>query len=101
MKQPKRPKLPLSDDEKRELRRLKIKLNEFHNLDVDQIIEKELGCWTDPCVEDQIICIIHYANRPESDKQWYDFTAERKRYRVQNGYPSDRPQVAWYEEPQS
>ncbi|OEH91159.1 Pathogenicity locus [Bacillus solimangrovi] len=60
-------------------------------------LEQKLECWTDSCVEDQIICIIHYANHPESEKQWFDFTAERKRYREQHGYPTSRPKVAWNE----
>lgn len=65
--------------------------------DVFHQLELKLGCWTDPCVEDQIICIIHYANHPESQKQWFDFTAERKIFRQQNGYLTSRPKIAWYE----
>ncbi|WP_240189915.1 helix-hairpin-helix domain-containing protein [Bacillus sp. P14.5] len=63
----------------------------FHNL------ELELGCWTDSCVEDQIMCVIHYANHPDSKKQWFDFTSERKLFREQNGYPASRPTIAWHE----
>ncbi|MFF2176014.1 helix-hairpin-helix domain-containing protein [Lysinibacillus sp. NPDC058147] len=33
---------------------------------------------TDSCVEYQIICIIHFANNPECEKQWFDFTTEKK-----------------------
>ncbi|RPF50263.1 helix-hairpin-helix domain-containing protein [Aquisalibacillus elongatus] len=60
-------------------------------------LEKRLGVWTDSCVEDQIRCVIHYANHPKSDKQWFDFTNERKAYRELNGHPHDRPIKAWYE----
>lgn len=61
-------------------------------------LELKLGCWTDPCVEDQIMCIIHHANNPESEKQWFDFTNERKLYRQKFGYPKSRPTLAWYEQ---
>ncbi|TLS37180.1 helix-hairpin-helix domain-containing protein [Pseudalkalibacillus caeni] len=60
-------------------------------------LERKLGCWTDPCVEDQVICLIHHASHPESDKQWFHFTDERKRYRTEFGYPDTRPKLAWYE----
>ncbi len=150
----KRPKLPLSQEEKQIFRKLKIKLSDFHKLKIEEIrellgisneqakifkglavfqqvpsigyelafklvhhlgyysleqiktenwtdvfhdLELKLECWTDSCIEDQIICIIHYANYPESEKQWFDFTAERKLYRQQNGYPTSRPKIAWYE----
>lgn len=65
--------------------------------EVVNCLELKMGCWTDPCVEDQIICIIHYANHPDSEKQWFNFTNERKVYRQQNGYPKSRPKLAWYE----
>ena len=151
---PKRPKLPLSQEEKQILRKMKIKFSDFHKLKIEEIVdlfdvsneraktlkglaifqkvpsigyelafklvthlgyfsleqiktekweevfhnlELKLGCWTDSCVEDQILCIIHYANYPESEKQWFDFTNERKSYRQQNGYPISRPKIAWYE----
>lgn len=60
-------------------------------------LEQKLGVWTDPCVEDQIRCVIHYANNPKAYKQWFDFTDERKSYREKNGYPENRPTMAWYE----
>ncbi len=53
--------------------------------------EKKLGSKVDPCVEDQFRLVVHYANNPNSKKQWWDFTAERKAYRAQYGYPVDRP----------
>ncbi|SEG78494.1 helix-hairpin-helix domain-containing protein [Paenibacillus sp. UNC499MF] len=40
----------------------------------------------DPCVEDQFRFIVFYANNPGSDKQWWDFTEERKNYRSAFGY---------------
>ena len=52
--------------------------------------EKKLGSRVDPC-EDQFRLIVHYANNPNSKKQWWDFTNERKVYRTKNGYPVDRP----------
>ncbi|WP_164670829.1 helix-hairpin-helix domain-containing protein [Virgibacillus doumboii] len=60
-------------------------------------LEKRLGVWTDSCVEDQIRCVVSYANAPNPDVQWFDFTEERKRYREKVGYPEDRPVKAWYE----
>lgn len=60
-------------------------------------LEQQLGVWTDSCVEDQIRCVINYANNPTSNKQWYDFTEDRKVYREKNGFPKNRPLKAWYE----
>ncbi|WP_404458614.1 helix-hairpin-helix domain-containing protein [Oceanobacillus kapialis] len=60
-------------------------------------LERTLGVWIDSCVEDQIRCVINFANNPESKKQWYDFTNVRKAYRNQVGFPKDRPTKAWYE----
>ncbi|MFZ0371557.1 MAG: helix-hairpin-helix domain-containing protein [Halobacillus sp.] len=61
------------------------------------LLEKQLGVWTDSCVEDQIRCVINYANHPDSRKQWFDFTEERKEYRELYGFPDDRPAKAWYD----
>ncbi len=60
-------------------------------------LEVALGVWTDPCVEDQLRCVIHYANHPDSNKQWFHFTEERKAFRSVHGYPRTRPSKAWYE----
>jgi hypothetical protein len=57
--------------------------------------ERLIGAWTDPCVEDQFRSVVHHANNSGSTKQWWDFTAERKAYRQQYGYPATRPQKAW------
>jgi hypothetical protein len=54
-------------------------------------LENNLRFRTDSCVEDQIRCLIYYANNPNSNKQWYDFTEERKMYRQTVGYPKSRP----------
>lgn len=60
-------------------------------------LERMTGAWADPCVEDQFRLVVHYANHPDSAKNWWDFTAERKAYRGQHGYPSSRPAKPWYE----
>jgi len=60
-------------------------------------LEQWTGTWIDPCVEDQCRLVVHYANNPGSNKKWWDFTAERKLFRLQNGYPANRPRKAWYE----
>ncbi|WP_202078939.1 helix-hairpin-helix domain-containing protein [Caldalkalibacillus salinus] len=150
----KNPKLPLTQAERRNLRRMKVKVSEVSQFSLDELsyildttperareikglatfqqipsigheladklvthlglydleqikdqewtelcqsLELKLGCWTDPCVEDQIMCVIHHANHPGSDKQWFDFTEERKAYREAHGYPQSRPKTAWYE----
>lgn len=59
--------------------------------------ERLIGAWTDPCVEDQFRLVVHYANHPDSKKQWWDFTAERKTFRAKYGYPESRPGKAWME----
>jgi hypothetical protein len=59
-------------------------------------LERLHGVWMDPCVEDVMRLAVHHANEPGSDKQWWDFTTERKAYRKLNGYPDDRPIKAWH-----
>ncbi|GAX88758.1 helix-hairpin-helix domain-containing protein [Effusibacillus lacus] len=58
-------------------------------------LEQQCGGWIDPCVEDQFRLLVHFANNPESDKSWWDFTEARKEYRMQHGYPENRPKTAW------
>jgi len=58
-------------------------------------LERKQGFWTDPCVEDQFRLVVHYANHRGSNKNWWDFTAERKEFRAKHGYPADRPKTAW------
>ncbi|UFJ41435.1 helix-hairpin-helix domain-containing protein [Brevibacillus humidisoli] len=60
-------------------------------------LEQQYGYWLDPCVEDSLRCIVHHAQHPDSDKQWWDFTDERKTYRAENGYPLNRPTIGWKE----
>ena len=60
-------------------------------------LERKQGFWTDPCVEDQFWLVVHYAKHRGSNKNWWDFTADRKAYRVEHGYPHDRPVTAWHE----
>jgi hypothetical protein len=57
-------------------------------------LEMLYGYWMDPCVEDSLRCIVHHANYPDSEKSWFAFTEERKRYRQQYGYPATRPRLA-------
>jgi len=60
-------------------------------------LELKQGFWTDPCVEDQFRLAVHYARHRGSNKNWWDFTAERKAYRAAYGYPPERPAKAWHE----
>jgi hypothetical protein len=53
--------------------------------------ELHCGHRVDPCVEDQFRLVVHYAKNKYSDKQWWDFTSERKKYRNKYGYPPTRP----------
>jgi hypothetical protein len=59
--------------------------------------EKHCGCWADPCVEDSYRLLVHYIAHKDDSKRWWNFTAERKAYRAQYGFPADRPKTAWYE----
>ncbi len=60
--------------------------------------ELRKGYRTDPCVEDQFRLVVHFAETRDSSRSWWHFTEERKKYRVENGYPSSRPLKAWHEE---
>ena len=60
-------------------------------------LEKQIGAWIDPCIEDQFRLAIYYANHKDSKRNWWDFTQERKAYRLKYGYPSDRPSRPWHE----
>jgi len=60
-------------------------------------LELSTGTWIDPCVEDQCRLVVDYANNHDDSKKWWDFTEERKKYRLENGYPANRPQKAWFE----
>lgn len=59
--------------------------------------EQKKGYWIDPCVEDQFRLVVHFANTGDLQKSWWDFTGERKKFRLEHGYPVGRPSLAWYE----
>ncbi|RZL49049.1 MAG: Pathogenicity locus [Pedobacter sp.] len=59
--------------------------------------ELKKGYWVDPCVEDQFRLIVNFANTNDTQKTWWDFTKERKKFRTEKGYPKNRPQKAWFE----
>jgi len=59
--------------------------------------EKKLGYWVDPCVEDQFRLVVNFAKTNDTTKTWWHFTEERKKFRAENGYPSNRPKKAWFE----
>lgn len=153
MRKKKNPKLPLTESERFNLRKAKVKLSEIYKTEVNHLaeilnvsverardikglatfqqvpsigsemakklvdilhiysleeikdkngadlfdeLERRMGVWTDPCVEDQIRCIIYFANNPASDKKWFDFTEERKQFRKLHGYPDTRPDKPWF-----
>ena len=54
-------------------------------------LESLTGTWIDPCVEDQCRLAVDYANNHDDCKNWWDFTEERKQYRIEKGYPANRP----------
>jgi hypothetical protein len=60
--------------------------------------EFKKGFSTDPCVEDQFRLVVHYANTNDATKNWWDFTRERKAYRLENGYPAKRPLAMSHEQ---
>jgi hypothetical protein len=66
-------------------------------VDLFHAYEKHCGCWADPCVEDSYRLLVHYIKHRDENKRWWDFTMERKAYRAEFGFPSDRPVVAWFE----
>lgn len=59
--------------------------------------EQKKGHWIDPCVEDQFRLVVHYAKTNDTTKMWWDFTEERKKYRLEKAYPINRPGKAWHE----
>lgn len=60
-------------------------------------LELSVGVWIDPCVEDQCRLVVDYAKNRNPDKKWWDYTEERKKYRMEHGYPANRPKKAWFE----
>ena len=75
-------------------------LSELENKDGAKLVEEYerlKGYWIDSCVEDQFRLAVHYAQIKDDSKKWWDFTAARKTYRLENGYPANRPKKAWHE----
>ncbi|RZK52441.1 MAG: Pathogenicity locus [Pedobacter sp.] len=75
-------------------------LNELKNKDGAKLIdeyEQKKGYWVDPCVEDQFRLAVNFADTKDISKTWWSFTEERKKYRLQEGYPTNRPKKAWHE----
>lgn len=62
--------------------------------------EKHCKAWADPCVEDSYRLLVHFIEHRDESKRWWDFSKERKAYRLANGFPADRPKKPWYELPQ-
>ncbi|HEY4786618.1 MAG TPA: helix-hairpin-helix domain-containing protein [Bacteroidales bacterium] len=76
-------------------------LKDLRNKDGARLIEDlefSSGTWIDPCVEDQFRLIVYYANTRDGSKRWWNFTEERKKYRLENGYPPNRPTKAWFKD---
>ena len=65
--------------------------------ELTEAFERKKGYWIDSCVEDQFRLAVHFAETEDASKNWWDFTSERKQYRLEQGYPADRPIVAWHE----
>ena len=59
--------------------------------------ERHCGAWADPCVEDSYRLLVHYIKNHDDTKRWWSFTAERKAYREEFGFPADRPEKPWYQ----
>jgi Pathogenicity locus len=75
-------------------------LKELKNKDGAKLTDEyelKKGFWTDPCVEDQFRLVVNFANTKDTEKTWWDFTIERKKFRSENGYPKNRPQKSWVE----
>ena len=62
------------------------------------VYEKKKGYRIDSCVEDQFRLAVYVANTQDYSKTWWDFTPERKQFRAEKGYPTDRPVREWHEE---
>lgn len=59
--------------------------------------EQHCGTWADPCVEDSYRLLVHYIENRDDSKRWWHFTAERKAYREEYGFPANRPKKPWYQ----
>ncbi|HWK07628.1 MAG TPA: helix-hairpin-helix domain-containing protein [Puia sp.] len=75
-------------------------LKEIRGKDPAKLLDKlelYIGAWIDPCVEDQFRLVVHYADHPDSVRNWWDFTSERKVFRQKKGYPANRPEKPWFD----
>jgi len=72
-------------------------LNGKRGTDLTDNYEKRKGYKTDPCVEDQFRLVVDFAKNEDYSKNWWDFTNDRKKYRNEIGYPTDRPEKNWTE----
>jgi Pathogenicity locus len=75
-------------------------LNELKDKDGAKLTdeyEQKKGYWIDPCVEDQFRLVVNFAQNQDAKKMWWDFTEQRKKDRLENGYPTDRPTKPWHE----
>lgn len=72
-------------------------LKDSNGADLVNEYELRKGYFIDPCVEDQFRLAVYYAQTHDLTRNWWDFTEERKRYRLENGYPANRPKNAWHE----
>jgi hypothetical protein len=53
-------------------------------------LELQIGARIDPCVEDQFRLVVYYADHPDSVRNWWDFTSERKAFRQKKGYSTNQ-----------
>jgi hypothetical protein len=72
-------------------------LHEKSGAELTDHYEKKKGYKTDPCVEDQFRLAVDFAKNRDFSKKWWDFTNDRKKYRIEIGYPKDRPKINWTE----
>lgn len=72
-------------------------LNEKNGAKLTDYYEKKKGYRTDPCVEDQFRLAVDFAKNRDYSKKWWNFTSDRKKYRIEIGYPKDRPEINWTE----
>lgn len=75
-------------------------LNELKEKNGPRLIEEfevKKGYWVDPCVEDQFRLVVDFTRNRNTSNMWWNYTADRKKYREENGYPSNRPNAPWHE----
>jgi len=75
-------------------------IDELKNKDGAQLTDEyelKKGFRVDSCVEDQFRLAVYFAQTKDATKTWWNFTSERKKYRLENGYPVSRPEKLWYD----